>query len=137
MPGWERVFKAYDKTMMRLTITGCTPDISPDGKSLAWNGTDWNLNISALDFDSLKSNTSDHRMKVACERDFWIYDADWSPDGKYFAFTYGFDDERKPADEREDWSHICICDLKTGKWTQITTDGKYNEQPDWVVVEER
>ena len=46
--------------------------------------------------------------------------------------TYGFDDESNQTDEREPWSHVCICDLKTGEWTQITIEGKYNEQPDWV-----
>jgi WD40 repeat protein len=122
--------------MMKLTISGCTPDISADGKSYVWNGTDFNLNIGKLDFDSPQSSVTDHRMVVACERDFWIYHADWSPDGKYLAFTYGFDDESKPADEREDWAHTCICDLSTGKWTQIKTGAMYDVHPDWVPVQE-
>ena len=134
MPGNERVLKANDKTMMRLTIVGCTPDISPNGKRLAWNATDFSLNISALDFDSPQSNVTDHRMVVACERDHKVYHADWSPDSNYLAFTYIFDEESKQAGSPESWKHICICDLRTGKWTQITTDGKYNAQPDWVPV---
>jgi Tol biopolymer transport system component len=126
-------FKADDKTQMYLQAPGCTPDISPDGKRLAWNGTDFNLNIGTLDLDSPQSNVRDHRMVVACEREYWISHADWSPDEKYLAFTYtGFDDESDRASMKERWRHICICDLKTGKWTQITTDSKYNEQPDWV-----
>lgn len=130
--GRENAFKADDKTMMNLTISGCTPDISADGKSFAWNASDWSLNIGKLDFDSPQSSVTDHKMVVACERDHWVYHADWSPDGKYLAFAYGFDDESKPADEREEWSHTCICDLTTGKWTQITSGGKYNGLPDWV-----
>ncbi len=137
MPGKERVFKADDKTMMRLTIVGCTPDISPNGKRLAWNATDFSLNISALDFDSPQSNVTDHRMVIACKRDHWVYYADWSADGNYLAFTYGFDEESNQAGSPESWSHICIVDLKTGKWTQITTDGKHNKEPDWVVVKAR
>jgi Tol biopolymer transport system component len=128
------ILKVENKTRMFLTITGCTPDISPDGKRLAWNGTNLSLNIGKLDFDSPQSNVFDHRLKVACERDFWVFRADWSPDGNYLAFTYGFDDEDNQASTREPWSHVCICDLKTGKWTQITIDGKHNEHPDWVVV---
>lgn len=125
-------YKADDKTQMYLRAPGCTPDISPDGKWLAWNGSDFSLNIGALNLDSPQSNVTDHRMKVACERKYWVYHADWSPDQKYLAFTYGFDDEGKQESEKEPWSHVCICDLKTGKWTQITHDGKYNGQPDWV-----
>jgi len=129
-----KAIKADDKTQMDLHAPGCTPDISPDGKRLAWNGSDFSLNIGALDFDSPQSNVTDHRMVVACERAYWIYHADWSPDEKYLAFTYGFDDGGKPESEKRPWSHVCLCDLKTGKWTQITTDGKFNEQPDWVPV---
>ncbi len=137
MPGGEDAFKADDKTMMKLTITGCTPDISPDGKRFAWNGSDWSLNIGKLDFDLPESSVTDHRMVVGCEHEYWVYDADWSPDEKFLAFTYGFDDEGKKASERKPWSHVCICDLNTGKWAQITTDGKYNSQPDWVPVQIR
>jgi Tol biopolymer transport system component len=132
-----KAIKADDKTQMELRAPGCTPDISPDGKRLAWNGSDFSLNIGALDFDSPQSNVTDHRMVVACERDYWIYHADWSPDQQYLAFTFGFDDEGKPESEKKPWTRVCICDLKTGKWTQITTDGKYNEQPDWVPVQVR
>jgi Tol biopolymer transport system component len=76
-------------------------------------------------------------MKVACERDCWVFHADWSPDSTYLAFTYGFDDEDNQESTREPWSHVCIYDLKTGKWTQITTDGKHNKEPDWVPVQVR
>ena len=127
-----KAYKADDKTQMYLQAPGCTPDISPNGKRLAWNGSDFSLNIGTLDLDSPQSNVTDHRMVVACEREYWIYHADWSPDQKYLAFTYGFDDAGKQESEKKPWSHICICDLSTSKWTQITIDGQYNEQPDWV-----
>jgi Tol biopolymer transport system component len=130
-------YKADDKTQMYLQAPGCTPDISPDGKQLAWNSSDFNLNIGTIDFDSPKRNVSNHRMVVACEREYWIYHADWSPDGKYFVFTYGFDGGSDHASKREPWSNICISDLETGKWTQITTDGKHNKEPDWVPVQVR
>jgi Tol biopolymer transport system component len=130
------LFKVNDKTFYGMTVGGCTPDIGPEGKHIVWNGTDWNLNIGKLDVDSPNSNVTDHRMKIACERDFWVYDADWSPDGNYLAFTYGFDDEGKSESERKPWSHICICDLKTGKWTQITTEGQFNDNASWVPVQE-
>jgi len=133
----KNVFKVNDNTMRSLTLMGCTPDISPSGKQIAWNGSDFTMNIGMLDLNSPGNNVTDHKMVVACEQDHWIYHADWSPDEKYFTFTYGFEDESKPVEEREDWSHICICDLSTGKWTQITTNGKYNSEPDWVPLQEK
>jgi hypothetical protein len=33
-----------------LKISGCRPDISPDGKHLAWGSSDWALSIGDLDF---------------------------------------------------------------------------------------
>jgi Tol biopolymer transport system component len=134
MPGNENAFKADDETMFRLPMQGCTPDISPDGKQLAWNLTDFNLNIGKLDFDSIDSSLTDHTVVVACERDRWIYHADWSPDGNYLAFSYGKDGgpgTSRPAPD----CNICVCDLRTGKWTLVTTDGKHNKEPDWVPVE--
>ena len=133
-PGGANVFKADDKTTMRLTMFGCTHDISPDGKRIAWNGTDFNLNIGKLDFDSPQSSVTDHKVVIACERDHWVYHADWSPDGNYVTFSYGTWDGSAAVGRPAPGSNICICDLRTGKWTQITTDGKHNKEPDWVPV---
>ena len=73
-------------------------------------------------------------MVVACNRGYWVYRADWSPDGKYLAFTYGIGED-VVVDEQETWSHICICDLETGKWTQITSGDSLNDFADWVPVQ--
>jgi TolB protein len=134
MPGRENAFKVEDKTMMDISIGGCTPDISPDGKLLVWNGEDWNLNVGTLNFDSAERSVTNHIVIVACEFDHWVYHADWSPDGNYLAFTYGTEDGSDGVGRPAPGSNICICDLRTGKWTQITTDGKHNKEPDWVPV---
>jgi Tol biopolymer transport system component len=130
-------FKADDKTMMDLSIPGCTPDISSDGKKLAWNGTDYTLNTGKLNFGSPERNVTDHRIVVACERDHWIYHSDWSPDSNYLAFSYAPMSANSNTGQKAPGSNICICDLRTGKWTQITTDGKHNKEPDWVPVQVR
>ncbi len=127
-------FKADDRIKMNLKAEGCRPDISPDGKRIAWSGTDWNLNIGQLDFDSPQSNVTDPKMVVACEREYWVYYVDWSPDGNYLAFSYAPQDGNEDVGQKAPGSNICICDLSTGKWTQVTTDGKHNKEPDWVVV---
>jgi len=127
-------YKADDTTMMVLSAQGCTPDISPDGKLLVWNGTDFNINIGTLDFDSPRSNVTDHRIVVACEHEYWVYHADWSPDGNYLTFSYMTEEGNNYVGNLAPGSNICICDLRTGKWTQITTDGKHYKEPDWVPV---
>jgi Tol biopolymer transport system component len=131
-----KAFKADDKTMMGLSFSGCTPDISPDGKQLAWNGTDFNLNTGALDLNSPERNVTDHKIVILCDDDHWIYHADWSPDGNYFAFSYAPVRANSNTGQKALGSNICVCDLSTGKWTQITTDGKHNKEPDWVPVQE-
>jgi Tol biopolymer transport system component len=136
MLGRENAFKANDKTMMSLSMEGCTPDISPDGKRISWNGTDWNINIGKLDFDSPQSNVTSHKIVVACDLEHWVYHSDWSPDGKYLTFTYGKEGDNMPGNPAPG-SNICICDLRTNKWTQITTDGKHNKEPDWVPMQSR
>jgi Tol biopolymer transport system component len=132
MPGGEDAFKVDDKTMIRLSMVGCTPDISPDGKLLIYNGEDWNLNIGELDFDSIQHSVINHKVVVTCDRDHWVYHADWSPDGNYLTFTYAPYDGSASQSRPAPGSNICVCDLMTGKWTQITTDGKHNKEPDWV-----
>jgi len=129
-----RAFKADDKTMMGLSMPGCTPDISPDGKQLAWNGTDFTLNTGTLDLNSLEGNVTDHRIVVVCEDDHWIYHSDWSPDSSYLAFSYAPFGGNELVGQKAPGSNICICDLRTGKWTLVTTDGKHNKEPDWVPV---
>jgi len=129
-----RAYKADDNTRVDLRIPGCTPDISPDGKQLAWNGTNPCLWIGNLDFDAPQSGMTDQKAIVACDRKHWIFHSGRSPDMKYIIFSYiplpGSDQISKPAPG----SNICICELSTGKWVQVTTDGKSNKEPDWVPV---
>jgi hypothetical protein len=118
-------------------MAGCTPDISPDGKQLAWNGTNFSLNSGILNFNSPQSNLTNHRVVAACERDHWIYHADWTPDCNYLAFCFGPENGDDGVGELAPGCNICVCDLRTGKWTLVTTDSKHNKQPDWVPVKAR
>jgi len=128
----SRAFKIDDKTVLWLPLEGCSQDISPDGKRLVWNGTDFNLNIGRLDLDSEDHRVTDHTIVVASEYPYWVYHADWSPDGNYLAFRYGIPERYVRAGEPEVPFQICVCDLRTGKWTQITFDGTFNDEPEWV-----
>jgi hypothetical protein len=67
-----------------------------------------------------------------------VYHVDWSPDGKYFAFARG--PRRKglglaPAylGAKADGWNICVADVtKKDRWVAVTSDGKWNKEPDWV-----
>ena len=108
------------------------------------NSPTWSANGSKIIFDTNRDgNWEIYSMKADGTDQTRITDSpaqdrrpSWSPDGKNFTFTYGFDDESKPRGKREPWSHICICDLSIGKWTQITHDGIFNREPDWIPVQE-
>ena len=66
------------------------------------------------------------------------YQPDWSPDGRYVAFSYGVYKKglglpptlvgvRAPG-----WN-ISVADATaTNRWVAITTDGNSNKEPDWV-----
>ena len=130
-----KAFKSDSSISMSLSAPGCTPDIDPEGTRLAWNGTDNTLHTGRLDFDSPNSNVTDHRIVIVCERDYWIYHGDWSPDGNHLTFSYAPSEGSEGVGGKAPGSNICICDLRTGKWTQITTDGKHNKEPDWVPLQ--
>ncbi len=133
----SRAFKIDDKKVLHLPLEGCSQDISPDGKRLVWNGTDFNLNIGRLDLDSPDRRVTNHTIVVASEYPYWVYHADWSPDGNYLAFQYGIPERYIRAGEPDVPYQICVCDLRTGKWTQITFDGTYNDEPEWVPALDR
>jgi Tol biopolymer transport system component len=94
-----------------------------------------NLNIGTLDYNSPQKSVTDQQVVVACDRKYWVFHADWSPDGKYLAFSYAPEKQGHTVGYPAQGSNICICDLSTGKWTLVTTDGKHNKEPDWVPVQ--
>jgi len=127
-------FMANDTTQMRLTISGCRPDISPDGGRITWGAEDEELCIATLDLSSPENNVVNHKRVIQCDRGFKVYHVDWSPDGNYLTFSYGLEDGSEEVGQRARGWNICICDLSTLKWTNITTDGKDYKEPDWVPV---
>jgi Tol biopolymer transport system component len=126
------VFKADDSTKMNLLAEGCRPDISPNGRQIAWHGSDWNIVIGKTEFASLQSRVYDHTIVAVCDYEHEIYHVDWSPDGNYLTFSYWPGDQSESVGRAAPGSNICICELETGKWTLVTTDGKSNKEPDWV-----
>ena len=133
--------EAAGPKVVKLSINGCRPEISPDGTKLAWTPDDWRLCVADLDFSGPEPKATGQREIVTSEKPMMVYHVDWSPDGRYVAFTRG------PARKRlgvhpaivgtvaEGWN-ICVADATGGnRWVPVTSDGLSNKEPDWLKVE--
>jgi Tol biopolymer transport system component len=120
----------YDLT--KFGVTGCRPDFSFDGKKITWGLTDWDLGIANIDFTSSEPRITDVHRFIKCEKECEVYHTDFSPDGKYVAFSHGPEANEMVGGKAPGWN-ICISDI-SGKWVQITEDGNQNKEPDWVPI---
>ncbi|MGB9597133.1 MAG: hypothetical protein ACPL7B_12700, partial [Candidatus Poribacteria bacterium] len=135
--------EANGNKVFNLDIPGCRPDISPDGKKIAWGSSDWALSIGDLDLTSNPPKVLNRRNVVESQPPMKIYHIDWSPDGRYVTFsrgpkkeTMGFAPEMIGI-KAEGWN-ICVADAMTSNnWLQITSDGNCNKEPDWFLVKKR
>ena len=128
------LFDATDSGIRSLSISGCRPDLSPDGTQIAWGRTDQELRIASFNPTSSENNVADQKPVIACDRDKKVYHVDWSPDSRYLAFSYGSSRGGQAVGQKATGWNICIYDIAAGKWVQITTDGNHNKEPDWVAV---
>lgn len=132
--GSNIAFGANDTTTMSLSIRGCRPDISPDGKKVAWGRSDHVLEIGDLDLSSSQNNVTNQTPVIACEDNYMIYHVDWSPDGRYLTFSYGPTSGDQAIGRKAAGWNICVYDFSTRVWVQVTSDGKHNKEPDWVPI---
>jgi Tol biopolymer transport system component len=130
------------KKVFNLNIPGCRPDVSRDGKRIAWGCDDFTLRVGELDFSGPEPKVIHQRDVVKSAKPIETYHVDWSPDGKYLAFSRG--PMRKtlgPAPEligvrAEKWD-ICVADASaTNRFIPVTTDGSSNKEPDWIPVKQ-
>jgi len=133
--------ETHGKGVYNLHIPGCRPDISPDGKKIAWGADDTVLRVADFEVVDGKPKVTNARDVATSENPIHIYHIDWSPDSRYVAFSRG--PTRKAAlgtapevvgIKAEGWN-ICVADAtKTNRWVAITSDGKSNKEPDWFPV---
>jgi len=130
--------EANGKKVINLGIPGCRPDLSADGKHIAWGASDWALWVADLDMSEGEPKVVNRRELVKSAKPMKIYHIDWSPDGKYVAFSRGPEKknlrfaEEMIGIQAPEWN-LCVADAtQTNQWKQITTDGLSNKEPDWV-----
>lgn len=139
--GYRHAIIAFDSDglgVRDLKIPGCRPDISPDGKQIAWGASDWDLRIGDLDFSDGLPQVKNIRDVVTSAEPMKIYHVDWSPDGKYVAYSRGPDKKilglipEMVGAKARDWN-IGVADAsQTNRTMMITTDGKCDKEPDWI-----
>ena len=135
--------EADGQGVYNLGIGGCRPDISPDGKHIAWGSGDWSLSIADLDLTGPKPKVANKHNLIISRKPTKVYHVDWSPDGKYVTFSRG------PATKSlgmapeivgikaEGWD-ICVARAAgRNQWIAITSNGSCNKEPDWVPVRKK
>ncbi len=123
-----------------LHCGGGRPDVSFDGKLIAWGNGDFKVGVADLDLNSSPPKTTNHRNAVESKDPIETYHVDFSPDARYIAFSRGAKLDEKnlhgllpefPGVEAPGWN-TCIADARnTNRWVQVTFDGKSNKEPDW------
>ena len=115
-------------------VGGCRPDLSPDGKRVSWNPSDHAIAVADVTLSPHGPAVTNVRKVVTCDKDHEVYHSDWSPDGKYLAFSYGPKGGEQVGAMAKGW-HICVADAsRTNVWIALTSDGQSNKEPDWFPV---
>ena len=132
--------EARGMKVVDLKIPGCRPDLSGDGRRIAWGCSDWALRVADFDTGGPEPKVLNERTVVESAQPMEVYHVDWSPDGKYVAFSRGASSKRlgfscPMIGVRADGWNICVADAAaTNRYVAITHDGKSHKEPDWVPV---
>ena len=113
-------------------INGCRPDFSPDGKRVAWNPNDHALGMAEVDLTSSAPKVTNVRYPVTCDKTHEVYHVDWSPSGKYLAFSYGPKGGEQMGQVAKGWQIGVVDAEQKNLCVILTTGGLSNKEADWL-----
>jgi hypothetical protein len=113
-------------------IRGCRIDVRPDGRKIAWNVTDHAIAVGDLDLSARPPKVTRPHVVIQCDRKHKVYHADFSPCGRYLAFSSGPSGPQHVGLVAKGW-HICVADAaEKNVWVAVTRGGVSNKEPDWL-----
>ena len=95
----------------------CRPSFAPDSGEIAFVRMGEPSHLEAVRESGPRVVHQDERL--------WSYYPDYSPDGRYLAFSVSPEHH-----EGEDWD-LAVMDLQSGRWSRLTSGHGNDRYPDW------
>ena len=121
---------------------GCRPDVSPDGRQIAWSvekrdASMWIAVADLVEADGvLKAVNRRYVAQTDSPRE--AYHADWSPDGRYIVFSSGPKAGRletaryRVLSQAPGWDLHAVEVAQPNVVVQLTHNGMGNKEADWL-----
>ena len=150
-----RVFELARTHAEARNVYQCRPDISPDGRHVAWGKDDvdnhfglgrrtmW-IEVADIDLNAPELKIANRRYVVTVKYPKETYHVDWSPDSRYIVYSQGDRGTGRMAGSRPvigrkapGWDIWVVKPSEPEVAVQLTHDGSSNKEPDWVFAGSR